>query len=177
MRYGPPANAGKWHNPLQQGVTKAAPWWNESCAKAIAGERMIRRQENPNERLAAHASYKTTLRRAIRLHHLRERTQQPANNNIGQVAPPSFRDIQIAAQLAAREPCTGDIVYGHRALAAWKAHMQQHLSADKHPTAARYNDPATESDHQSTAHSSPKLSSGSSSSEAMHERTARTGPC
>ena len=111
------------------------------------------------------------------LHQQRRSTTQRGNNNNKQEATPPVRDTQITAQIAMREPTTGDIVYGQRALAAWKAHMQQHLSGDKHTTAAHYNDPVTEFDHQSTGHSSPTLSSGSSSSEAMHERRARTGPC
>ena len=42
---------------------------------------------------------------------------------------------------------------------------------------ATCNNPDTESDRQSIERSPPILSSASSSSEMMHERRARTGPC
>ena len=130
---------------------------------------------------AATAHYKKTIRltkrRRADILPMDARKHRMANE------PLPFPRTRSSTKLGVIDPDTGHTAHGQQALRAWRSHMIRHLTDQ--PITATRKAPATlnqqpdaetreRSDHPSDT--SPTLTSGSDTPEAMHIRRARTGP-
>ena len=98
-------------------MIKVTPWWTASCARAFDFKRRARVKGTTEEYHAAHDACKRVVEQAKRQHHTHQNDANPQNNKNNISTRTRIASTQITAQLAVKEPTSGNTVFGRNALA------------------------------------------------------------
>ena len=125
--FGAISHCRKWR-PTQTG-RKIQPWWDDECHAAALRWNKSCRENNSNEKRAATAHYKRTMRLAKerRISHMQHNANSHRMNKAHTNILP-FPRKRTSTKLAIIDPETGHTVHGVHALKTWRHHMIQHLT-------------------------------------------------
>ena len=108
MAYAALAKSGKWRPPAHIHTLKVTPWWTASCARAFNHKRHARLKGTTEEYYAAHDACKRVIKQNKWRHHSHKNDAKPWNNKGNQSTHTRIASTQITAQLAVKEPATGN---------------------------------------------------------------------